>query len=122
VSFVDPLYFRLAGTEYQNGDVLLITDIEMSLTCVTSNVNTLCCTTTGNVGLWLFPDGTLVPNDQGQQDDFTKTGTVEEVRLNRRNNAMVPTGAFTCRVLDQNIFGSSHVATIILTTGVCIYT
>ena len=134
------LYFTLGGTVYLPGDTVLITDIGvfastsdpgLSLVCVTSNVNTLCCRGSdgGNVGEWYFPDGTL-PDDtlvprQGAMPsaDFTRSGFAQQVRLNRRNKAILPTGAFECRVPERanggggDLTGALVTASITLTTG-----
>ena len=102
------MYFTLAGTVYLPGDTVVITDIGeftdpgTSLVCVTSNVNTECCRGSdgGNVGEWHFPDGTIVPRyNQDPNADFSRSAFTHEVRLNRRNTgAMLPTGAYECRV------------------------
>ena len=98
---------------YLPGDSILITDIGeftsstdpgRSLVCVTSNVNTQCCRGSdgGNVGEWYFPDGTMVPrNSDAPSADFTRTGFTHEVRLNRKNDALTPTGTYECRVPDS---------------------
>ena len=95
---------------YLPGSIILVTAIEdsrtdpdSSLVCVTSNVNTQCCRGRdgGNVGDWYFPDGTIVPrNSAAPSADFTRSGFTHQVRLNRRNNAMSPTGIYECRVPD----------------------
>ena len=103
------LYFTLNGTVYQPGDTVLITaigdsktDINSSLVCVTSNVNTQCCRGIdgGRVGEWYFPNGTIVPRNMEApaSANFTRKGFTHQVRLNRRNNAMSPTGIYECRV------------------------
>ena len=95
---------------YLPGDTILITaigvsgtDADPSLVCVTSNVNMNCCRGIdgGNVGEWYFPNGTIVPrNSAAQSADFTRSGFTHQVRLNRRNSAMSPTGIYECRVPD----------------------
>ena len=102
------LYFTLSGTVYLPGDAILITaigvsgtDADSSLVCVTSNVNTQCCRggDGGNVGEWYFPDETIVPrNSAAPSADFTRSGFTHQVRLNRRNSAMSPTGIYECIV------------------------
>ena len=96
---------------YLPGDTVLITDIgdfasmvditdpDRSLVCVTSNVNTECCRGSdgGRAGEWYFPDGNQVPRN-AESDDFSRSGFTHQVRLNRRNNAMGPTGVYECRV------------------------
>ena len=100
---------------YLPGDTVLITDIGVftsvtadgagsSLVCVTSNVNIQCCRGINNpnggaLGEWHFPDGTIVPRYSADLDaDFSRSGFTHQVRLNRRNNAIGPTGAYECRV------------------------
>ena len=90
------------------GDTVLITaigdsgtDPNSSLACVTSNVNMYCCRGSdgGNVGGWYFPNGTIVPrNSAAPSANFTRSGFTHQVRLNRRNNAISPTGIYECRV------------------------
>ena len=104
------LYFTLNDTVYQPGDSILIGDIGesispenagSSLVCVTTNVNTQCCRGSDGrrAGEWYFPDGTMVPSDRNnRQANFTRSGFTHQVRLNRRNNAMLPTGTYECRV------------------------
>ena len=116
------LYFTLSGTVYLSGDTILITDIGSantddsgsSLVCVTSNVNPRCCRTAdgGSGGEWHLPDGTRILNTP--DTNFYRTRHKEQVRLNRRNNTMSPTGVFTCEVPND---GDSTVATI--TIGEC---
>ena len=128
------LFFMLRDRVYQPGDTILITavgnesspsDPGAALVCETSNVNTQCCRTSdgGNVGEWLFPNGSLVPGNFSVDEelaDFTRTGFFQQVRLNRINsNALMPSGAYECRVPSEN--GSViHVASITL-QGTCMY-
>ena len=123
------LYFTLNGTVYLPGDTVLITGIGLSTTvsagsslvCVTSNVNIECCRGSdgfggsgGSVGEWHFPSGTKVPrNKDARSADFTRSGSTHEVRLNRRNNAMSPTGIYECRVPDSG----ASVVTAQITVG-----
>ena len=91
---------------YLPGDTILITaiDADSSLGCVTSNVTTDCCRASdgGNVGEWYFPNGTMVPRKitAHPSANFTRSGFTHEVRLNRRNSAILPTGIYECRVPD----------------------
>ena len=109
------LYFRLNGIVYLPESIVLITAIGVSgtdpgssLVCVTSNVNTECCRgrdgpggSDGSVGEWYFPNGTIVPrNNAAPSANFTRRGFTHQVRLNRRNNTMSPTGMYECRVPD----------------------
>ena len=114
---------------YLPGDTVLITDIGVSpgpadpgssLVCVTTNVNTQCCRNSdgGSVGEWYFPGGNIVPCNGAQPTaDFTRSGHTQQVRLNRRNNAMNPTGVFECRVPDGNDSSMLVTASVTLTTG-----
>jgi hypothetical protein len=99
---------------YLSGDTVFITDIGefnteraaepgTSLVCRTEHVNTECCRGSDGdgerVGEWFDPDGNLVPQFRAAPNaDFSRSGFTHEVRLNRRNNAMSPTGVFECRV------------------------
>ena len=105
------LYFSLNGVIHLPGDSVLITDIgsnatlddaSSTLVCVTSNVNTKCCRTSdgGCVGEWYHPNGTVVPRNVviARDDIFTITAFTEQVRLNRRANAVGPLGVYRCDV------------------------
>ena len=125
------LYFTLNGVVHLPGDTVLITDIGVdimadpnpgsSLVCNTSNVNDHCCRgqnnpNGGSLGDWYFPDGNIVPRPKDSPNsDFTRTGWTHEVRLNRRNNAMTPLGAYECRVPHMDTTNTEvHTATIII--------
>ena len=107
------LYFTLSGTVYLPGDTILITDIGSentnnrsdpgsTLVCVTTNVNTHCCNSASNPngrsrGEWYFPNRTMVlPTNP--DTNFYRTRYVQQVRLNQKNNAMSPTGDYTCEI------------------------
>ena len=116
---------------YVHGDAVLITDIGVftagtlagaasSLVCDTGNVNTQCCRNIdeGNVGDWFFPNGSIVLRNSGNYDrDFTRSGFKNQVRLNRRNNALMPTGEYSCRVPDGRDNSLIHMAAITLIVG-----
>jgi hypothetical protein len=117
---------------YLPGDTVLITDIEVfidpdnpgtSLVCRTKHVNEQCCRggDGGNVGEWFNPDGNLFPRfGAAPNADFSRSGSAQQVRLNRRNNAMSPTGLFDCRVPPMGPGGGALVvANITITTGQC---
>ena len=121
---------------YLSGAAVLISDIGeagfssaevaeamTSLVCQTGNLGILCCRAGAwhHAGDWYFPNGDKVPGSNGNERlDFTRSGYTQQVRLNRRNGAIVPTGVFECRVLDGDdvLLGS---ASITLTTGVCLF-
>ena len=126
------LYFSLNGVIHLPGDTVLITDIRNnakfenagnSLVCVTSNVNTKCCRLRdeGNVGEWYHPNGTMVDRNSivVRGDIFTRSGYTEQVRLNRRANAVGPLGVFRCDV-PANSSGANISASItIQRQGAC---
>ena len=123
------LHFELNGRVYHHRDTIFITEIgaftgtnvaepALSLVCETSNVNRMCCRGSDgqNVGDWFFPNGTMVPRNRGNENDFTRSGFTHQVRLNRRNNALTPTGEYTCKVPDeiQSTLINSAIITLIL--------
>ena len=98
---------------------------EAALLCVTDLKQ--CCrgiNTPGGVGalgVWLYPNGTdvLLP---GSGDDFYRNRNRSVVRLNRRNNAIFPTGLYCCVVPDStftmqrvcaNVGGYMHLFVIV---------
>ena len=126
------LYFTLDDIVYHPGEAVIITDIGRtaiidnagtSLVCVTSNVNTECCRGSdgpggsgGRVGEWYFPNGTIVPRQsEDPSADFTRTGSTNQVRLNRRRSAVSPTGIYECRVPDSA--NASVIVTAQITVG-----
>ena len=115
-----PIYFTLNGTVYRPGDTILITDIGsdnasdpgFSLVCDTTNVNTQYCIDADgeDEGEWLDPDGTMILNST--TDNFYITCFTHQIRLNRRNDTMSPTGVFTCEVPNDEDDMIPHTATI----------
>ncbi len=116
---------------FQPGSTVLITDIgaftgptlegaASSLVCDTSRVSSLCCRGSDNGGSrlpaeWLFPDGTTVPGNSGSTGvGFTRSGFTDQLRLNRWNNVLMPTGNFTCVVPDGTV---THREFLTLITG-----
>ena len=102
--------FILRNQFYGNNSVVAVTDIgenDEALLCYTNS--TACCRNnlreTNSTREWHFPNGSVVGmNDNG--DDFYGNRGPSVVRLNRRNNALMPTGVFRCEVPDAN--GSSQ--------------
>ena len=104
------LYFTWRGNRYEPGDSILITDIRVhhgdagpgdSLVCVTTDVNTQCCTDVGGVGEWFLPNGNMVPrniDDPNGNSQIIRTGRDNQVRLNFRTSQTSPTGEYTCVV------------------------
>ena len=112
---------------YLPGDTILITDIGSfntndfsdsgsSLVCVTTNVNTKCCRSADNPpstnsrGEWNLPNGTRIHNTP--DTNFYRTHYTQAVRLNRRNNATLPTGVFTCVIPNDADTNMPFTATI----------
>ena len=104
------LYFTWRDNRYEPGDSILITDIRLhdgdtgpadSLVCVTTDVNTQCCTDVGGVGEWFFPDGSMILrniDDPNRNSEIIRTGHTNQVRLNFRTRQTSPTGVYTCVV------------------------
>ena len=83
---------------YSNNSIVTVDDIaenDGALLCYTNNVE--CCSS--GQGEWYFPNGTTV-GTSGAGGDFYRNRGPSVVRLNRRNNAMMPTGVFRCEVPD----------------------
>jgi hypothetical protein len=75
----------------------------------------------GNVGEWFDPDGNQLPRfGAAPTADFSRSGYTHQVRLNRRNNAISPTGVFECRLPPMG-GGALVVASITITAGQNIY-
>ena len=121
------LYFTLNGAVYLPGDTILITDIgsntttnrsdpQSSLVCVTTNVNTQCCTNMltilmGEVegsGTSLIGPGFLTLKDL----NFYRTRYTQQVRLYRNKGFLSPTGVFTCEVPNDADSTMPFIATI----------
>ena len=82
---------------------MLLSDIgegSSALYCLTDR--TQCCSTTAGGerrGLWRFPNGTEVMLESGYGDIYHTRG-FSSVILSRRNNAVGPTGIYTCEIPD----------------------
>ena len=98
----------LRGTTYSNNSVVSITDIgegDDALLCQTNN--TQCCRARDNpnrvgFGQWFFPNGDEVMHVNDGAGDFYRNRHVSIVRLNRRNDALSPTGCYRCKLLDAS--------------------
>ena len=118
------LYFTWRGNRYQPGDSILITDVGVhygdvgpgdSLVCVTTSVNTQCCTDEGE-GQWYFPNGSIVlRNINNGGISIIRTGRTNQVRLNFRTPQTSPTGEYTCVVPETG-------ASVIQTAGIRLVT
>lgn len=120
----------LNGIRYEPGATISIIDVgtsqyetgfanaDSSLMCVTSHVNTQCCREEDgrSMGEWHYPNGSMIQrNHRNREGDFTRSGYAQEVRLNRRNDAISPSGIYSCRVPGRgNCDNMIHVANITL--------
>ena len=104
--------FLLGGSFYGNNSVVTISDIgegSEALHCLTNKVD--CCSSLEGQasGEWYFPgDGSTVGTSGGGGSIYRNRGP-SVVRLNRRDNAMMPTGVFRCEIPDasgtnQNVY------------------
>ena len=100
---------------YTNNSVILITEIEQTLTtngvtdaaannglqCITDR-RPCCAAQPNRQGEWFFPDdGGMVPKQDGATTFFRNRGDDGTVNLNRVNSdVMMPTGRFCCVVPD----------------------
>ena len=60
-----------------------------------------CCVSPAKAGEWFFPNGSAV-KIEGTMEDFYRSREGMIVRLNRRNNAMDPTGIYCCDIPGSN--------------------
>ena len=89
-----------------------MTDIgadDMALMCVTDH--TPCCRTSQE-GEWFYPNNTPV-STLGAGMNFYRDRGSQTVRLNRRNNALSPTGRYRCTIPDATGTMQTLVANII---------
>ena len=107
------LTLSLGTTPLTNNSVVVITDIEdgrsggSPLICATTF--TPCCKV-AKQGEWYYPDGTMVPGSSADEDFYRSRSNNGEVRLNRRNNAMTPTGIFRCELpVSDNVIQTLYV-------------
>ena len=92
--------FVLRGDIYGNNSIVTLNDIaenDGALLCYTNSVD--CCKNTQSE--WYFPNGTTVGTSDAGSDLYRNRGP-SVVRLNRRNNAMMPTGVFHCEIPDAS--------------------
>ena len=100
------LSFVLGENIYGNNSIVTVDEIaenDSALLCYTNNRT--CCKINGltGIGEWYFPNETMVSfgsHDKG--GDFYRNRGPSVVRLNRRNNAMMPTGVFRCEIPDAS--------------------
>ena len=91
-----------------NNTMVVVDDIgegDNALFCITDN--SACCRSTSQ-GEFRFPNGSLVPTANAQQDFYRNRGS-QFIRLNRRNGASSPLGKYSCDIpnasgVSQRIF------------------
>ena len=89
-------------------------NVAVDLTEVGANSDALICLTTlmeccrgidtngaGAMGNWMFPDGSFVTSQSGDPS-LSRSRGPSSVLLHRINNAMSPTGVYTCEIPDAN--------------------
>ena len=98
----------LDGITYLNNTIVLITDIgedNDALLCMT--VKSDCCRSSA-VGEFYYPNNNTAVG-YSQVNSLYRNRDTQVVRLNRRNNALSPTGVYRCQIPDssgrmQNIY------------------
>ena len=84
--------------------------------CVSTNVNTACCTSQNAIGEWFYPDGNIVPRARQPTEvvDFARYGSNEQIRLGRViSDSAPPLGVYTCQI-PASMTMAIHNATIII--------
>ena len=86
-----------------NNSIVLLSDIgegSNALFCLTDR--TQCCTREAGDGRgrWHFPTGSRVTRDNANLDFYAIRG-YSSIRLNRRSDAVAPTGIYICRLPDE---------------------
>ena len=106
------LKLMLGGQTYPNNSVFLMTDIgeaSLALLCVTNHTD---CCQSNRMGEWFYPDNTQVPIKSAGLNFYRDRGS-QVVRLNRRNNALSPTGKYRCEIVDASGTSQTLIANII---------
>ena len=101
IKLIVGISFEFGGQTYPNNSVFLMTDIgedSKALLCVTDHEQ---CCRSYRVGEWYYPNNTAV-STSGSGFDFYRNRGPQAVRLNRRNNALSPTGRYHCTVPDAS--------------------
>ena len=107
MSYLVGVYLLLNGTSYNNNSVISITDVGMSDLASLSNNGLQCitdkmpCCDEEQIGKWLFPNGTSVPERNRSTSFYVSRGQNDgTVILNRLNSSLTPTGNFCCVIPD----------------------
>ena len=84
-----------------NNSRIRITDIgegtDRALVCYTNNYS--CCNVQGRG--WFFPNGSLISSANVSRSVYLSRGRIM-LSLNRRNNAMPPSGLYCCEIPDRD--------------------
>lgn len=91
----------LDGNQLANYSVVNLEDIgegEGALICYTNSPG---CCASSRTGEWYYPNGSAV-SIEGNKEDFYRSRGSRVVRLNRRNNAVGPTGIYCCDIPGSN--------------------
>ena len=94
----DGVGLYLDGNQLVNNSLVNLADIgegDCALICYTNSPD--CCVPPVKDGEWYFPNRSAV-SIQGEMKDFYRDREGMTVRLNRRNNAMSPTGIYCCDI------------------------
>ena len=91
-SNIAPVFF-LSGILYPNNSVV-------ALPTIGTENNALFCLSRNTLGNWKFPNESALSNSSSGANIYT-TRRPNAVLLHSRNNAMEPTGVFTCEVTDD---------------------
>ena len=97
----DGVGLYLDGNQLANYSVVNLEGIgegDCALICYT---NAPGCCASPKIGEWYFPNGSAV-RIRGEMKDFYRNREGMMVRLNRRNNAMGPTGIYCCDIPGSN--------------------
>jgi hypothetical protein len=97
------VYIQLNGQVVEGNGSVNISDIgenDTAILCMTDKEG--CCGIhPGRAGEWYYPNTSRI-GTKGSDEDFYRDRGEGVVRLNRRNNATMPTGLFCCEIPDMN--------------------
>ena len=100
---ITSVYFELNGKVYPNNSVIPLLEVgedNSALLCKTDL--TACCETPPNrLGEFYCPNDVIVPVRKLEQGFYRNRGS-QEVRLNRREGVIFPTGEFRCEIPDAS--------------------
>ena len=97
----DGVGLYLDGNQLANYSMVNLADIGEGGCALICYTNARGCCKSQNIGEWYFPNGSDVRTN-GAMDNFYRDREERMVRLNRRNNAMGPTGSYCCDIPGSN--------------------